>query len=116
MAVGLQDLKGTRAAEGPLDVDHRCLAERGGDIEIVSERGLDYLLLDSAVERYIDFLPLVVLSQIDERILFGELAKCDSQPIPVAGITWHDGGLQRRRRELKADVASCLPDSIPDPG
>src|SRR5215510_1331532 len=114
MAVGLQDLKGTRAAEGPLDVDHCRLAERGGDIEIVSERGLDYLFLDSAVERHVDLLPLVVLSQIDERVLFGELAKCDSQPIPVAGITRHDGGLQGRGRELKASVVLCLPDSIPD--
>ena len=56
------------------------------------------------------------MSQVDERILFGELAKCDSQPIPIAGITRHDGGLQGRRRELKASVVVCLPDSIPDPG
>jgi hypothetical protein len=116
MPVGLQDLKGTRAAEGPLDADHRRLAERGGDIEIVSERGLDYLFLDSAVERHIDLLPLVVLSQVDKRILFGELAECDSQPIPIAGITRHDGGLQGRGRELKASVVLCLPDSIPDLG
>src|SRR2546430_7804068 len=116
MPVGLQDLKGTRAAEGPLDVDHRRLAERGGDIEIVSERGLYYLFLDSAVERHIDLLPLVVLSQIDDRILFGELAKRDSQPIPIAGITRHDGGLQGRGREPKASVVVRLPDSIPDPG
>src|SRR5690348_12482980 len=116
MAVGLQDLNGTRAAEGPLDADHRRLAERGGDIEIVSERGLDYLFLDSAVERHVDLLPLVVLSQVDKRVLFGELAKCDSQPIPVAGITRHDGGLQGGGRELKASVVVCLPDSIPDPG
>ena len=116
MAVGLKDLKCTRAAEGPLDVDHRRLAERGGDIEVVSERGLDYLPLDRAVERHVDLLPLVVLSQVDKRVLFGELAKRDSQPIPVAGITRHDSGLQSRGRELKASVVLCLPDSIPDLG
>src|SRR2546429_2106540 len=116
MPVGLQDLKGTRAAEWPFDVDHCRLAERGGEIEIVSKRGLDYLFLDSAIKRHVDLLPLVVLSQVDERILFGELAKCDSQPIPIAGITRHDGGLQGRRRELKASVVVCLPDSIPDLG
>src|SRR5499427_7147603 len=115
MPVGLEDLKGTRAAEGSLDVDRR-LAERGGDIEIVSERGLDYLFLDSAVERHVDLLPLVVLPQVDKRVLFGELAKCDSQPIPVAGITGHDSGLQGRGRELKARVVLCLSDLIPDLG
>src|SRR5215472_8811137 len=116
MPVGLQDLKGTRVAEGPFDVDHRRLTERGGDIEIVSERGLDYLFLDGAVERHVDLLPLVVLSQVDKRVLFGELAKCDSQPIPVAGITRHDGGLQGGGRELKAGVVLYLSDLIPDLG
>src|SRR5215469_17332651 len=116
MPVGLQDLKGTCVAEGPFDADHRHLAERGGDIEIVSERGLDYLFLDSAVERHVDLLPLVVLSQVDKRVLFGELAKCDSQPIPVARITGYDGGLQSGGRELQARVVLCLPDLIPDLG
>src|SRR5215831_20479087 len=117
MAVGLEDLQGARAAEGPLDVDHRRLAERGGDIEIVSERGLDYLFLDRAVERHVDLLPLVILPHVDERILLGELAKRDPKPVAVAGITRHDGGLQRRRSELKAGVAAGpIADPVADPG
>jgi hypothetical protein len=91
MAVGLQDLHGAPAAEGPLDADHRGLAERGGHTEIVGERGLDDLLLDGPVERHVDLLPLVVLAQVDERILFGELAEGDAQPVPVPRITRHDG-------------------------
>jgi hypothetical protein len=47
MGIGLQVLTGTRGADGPFDADHRGLAERHTEIEIVGERGLDDLFLNS---------------------------------------------------------------------
>ena len=58
-----------------LDADRRRLAEVGGDAVVALERRLDDLLLDLAVERDGDLVPVVVLADVDERVLLGELGE-----------------------------------------
>src|ERR1700722_794041 len=103
MLVRLQDLKRPGAAGRTLDVDHGRFAEADRDAEVGSQRGLDDFLLDFAVERDVDLVPLVVLPHVDQRILFGKLAESDTEALFVAGIGRDHYGFQRWRREL-ADV------------
>ena len=76
--VGMEELDRRAAADRPLDVDRRRLAERDLDAELVCERRLDDLLLDVAVERDGDLAARVVLPDVDQRILLGELRERDA--------------------------------------
>ena len=67
---------------------------------IGGQGGLDDLLLYLAVEGDVNFLPDVVLPDVDERVLLGQLGHRGVQPRLVARVERHQGGLQRRRREV----------------
>ena len=87
-------------ADRAFDADCRGFAERRVHAEVIRERGLDDLLLYLAVERYGDLVPPVVLAEVDQRILFGELAQCRVQCCSVIRVPGGDDRLQRWRREV----------------
>ena len=64
----------------------RRLAEVGRDAVVALERRLDDLLLDLAVERHGDLVAMVVLADVDERVLLGELGErgAEASPAPRA--------------------------------
>ena len=72
---GRDDLLGLPHLAGALDADGRRLAELGGDAVVALERRPDDFLLDVAVERDGDLVTMVVLADVDERILLGELGE-----------------------------------------
>ena len=72
------------------------------DAEVGRQRRLDDLLLHLAVERDEHLLPDVVLPQVDQRVLLGELGERDVQRASVGGACGNDDRLQRRRREVMA--------------
>ena len=98
--LGMQELDRLAGAGGTLDVDRRRPAE--GDVEAVvaRQRRLDDLLLNLAVERDGQLAAHVVLPDVDQRVLLGELRERDAKPPAVVGSPRRDDGLQRRRREL----------------
>ena len=61
---------------------------------------LDDLLLHLAVERDEHLLPDVVLPEVDQRVLLGELGQGAVQRARSAAVSRHDDRLQRRRREV----------------
>ena len=71
----------------PLDADRRRLAERDVEAEVARQRRLDDLLLDLAVERDRELLADVVLPDVDQRVLLGELGERDAEPRSVVGIS-----------------------------
>ena len=79
----MQDLDRLAGAGGPLDVDRRRLAECDLQAELVCQRRLDDLLLDLAVERDRELLTRVVLPDVDQRVLLGELRERDAEPRAV---------------------------------
>ena len=92
--VGLADMRRT------LDADDRRLAEVRRDAVVALEGGLDDLLLDVAVERDRDLVP-VVLADVDERILLGELGERRAEAALILGSLGEDDGLERRTREAR---------------
>ena len=74
LRLGADDLLGLADARRALDAHDGRLAEVGGDAVVALERRLDDLLLDLAVERDRDLVAVVVLADVDERVLLGELA------------------------------------------
>ena len=88
------------AAGRPLDVDRRRLAEPHLDAVVRGERRLDDLLLHLPVERDRDLLASVVLADVDQGVLLGELRKRGAEPRSLRVVDRDDDGLQRRRREL----------------
>jgi hypothetical protein len=81
-----------------------------------SERGLDDLLLDLAVERHRDLVAVVVLADVDERVLLGELVQAAARLPPCSGPDRETTGLQRGTREARRDVLAAwrLADRIAD--
>ena len=102
--VGLlvDELDGRAGADRPLDADRRRLAEVDLEAEVVGQRRLDDLLLHLAVERDGDLLPSVVLPQVDQRVLLGELGERDVERAPVGRAAGDDDRLQGRRGEVVA--------------
>ena len=98
----------------PLDADRRRLAERDLEAVLVRERRLDHLPLHLAVERDRDLRPRVVLADVDQRVLLGELPERDAQPLAVRGIDGLDDRLERRRSEVVVDVAARLAEPVAD--
>ena len=80
-----RDLDRRAGAEGSLDADRRRLAEVDVDAEVGRQRRLDDLLLHLAVERDGTAPAGVVLPQVDQRVLFGELGERDVQRALVFG-------------------------------
>ena len=101
--------------DGPFDADRRRFPEADLDPVLGRQGGLDHLLLDLAVQGDVDFLPDVVLADVDERVLLGELGDGGVQPRLVARVAGHHGGLQRRRREVVLiRVVRGRPDRVAD--
>ena len=69
-------------ADRALDVDRRRLAESDVEAVVVCERGLDDLFLDLAVERDGQLLARIVLPNVDQRVLLGELRERDAKLLP----------------------------------
>ena len=58
----------------------------------------------------------IVLADVDERVLFGELRERDAEPRTVVGIARHDHRLECRRRELVMRfLGPELADAVADP-
>src|SRR5262249_35199794 len=90
--------------------------EAGLETVLGGQGGLDHLLLDLAVQRDVDLLPDVVLADVDEGVLLGELGQGGMQPRLVARIAGHDRRLQRGRREVTlARAVRPGPDRVADP-
>ena len=87
-------------ADEPLGADRRRLAELDVDAEVGRQRLLDHLLLHLAVEREEQLLPDVVLPQVDQRVLLGQLGESDVERALLSGLLRHDRRLQRRRGEV----------------
>ncbi len=98
----------------PLDADRRRLAERDLEAVLVRERRLDHLPLHLAVERDRDLRPRVVLADVDQRVLLGELPERDAQALAVRGVDRLDDRLERRRSEVMVDVAARLAEPVAD--
>ena len=90
-------------ADRSLDADRRRLAEGDVDAEVVRQRGLDDLLLHLAVERHRELLAQLVLPDVDQRVLFGELTERDVQRALV--------GRSRRGRRRSPGSAARSDDS-----
>src|SRR5262249_24439890 len=109
-----------RAGTGrPLDADRGALAERNLKSEFAGQRRPDDLLLHFAVERDKQLGPAVVLPQVDQRVLLGELCRArDQRPLAAGAGGNHDrperGWREVALRELAVRLAECVPD--PDCG
>ena len=75
----MQELDRLAHAGRPLDADRRRLAEGDVEAEVARQRRLDHLLLDLAVERDGELLAVVVLADVDQRVLLGELRERDAE-------------------------------------
>ena len=94
----VDDLGGRTGADRPLDADRRRFAEFDVDPELAGQRLLDHLLLYLAIERNRYLLPDIVLPEIDQRILLGQLGKGRMQRSLV-------GAACRARRPSPASAA-----------
>ena len=75
------------------------LAEVRRDAVVALEGRLDDLLLDLAVERDRDLVAGVVLADVDERVLLGELGEGRAERALLLGSLGEDDGFERRARE-----------------
>src|SRR4029453_2212640 len=95
-----QPLDGRPGADRPFDADGGGLAEADLQAEVVGQRGADDLLLDLAVELHRELLAQVVLAQVDQRVLLGQLGEGRVQGALVAGSGGDDHRLQGRWGEV----------------
>ena len=99
--LGMEELDRLARADRPFDVDRRRLAE--GDVDGRSRPPASPGSPPSGPRRRARRRARrrrVVLADVDQRILFGELRERDAEPCPVVGPLGDDDRLQRRRREL----------------
>jgi hypothetical protein len=93
------------------------LAEVGSDAVVALERRLDDFLLDLAVQRDGDLVAVLVLADVDERVLFGELGKGGPERPLLLGSAGEDhrfeAGSGEARRLLVA--GRRLTDRVADP-
>ena len=75
---------------------------------------LDHLLLHFAVEGDGDLLADIVLPQVDQRVLLGELGERRVQP-PLVGRAARKHGLQRRRGEVARGRSAAARRRVADP-
>jgi hypothetical protein len=90
--------RGTATCQ-PLDADRGRLAEADVKAEVRCQRGPDDFLLHLAVQRDGDLPADVVLPDVDQRVLLGQLGQRGAQRTELARIARHDHRLQRRRGE-----------------
>ena len=110
----VEDLDGLAASGRALDADRRHLPERDLEAVLVRERRLDHLPLHLAVERDRDLRPRVVLADVDQGVLVGELPERDAQPPAVCVIGRLDDRLEGRRSEVVLDIAARLAEPVAD--
>ena len=111
----VEELDRLSGADRPFDVDRRRLAEGDLEAEVVRQRRLNDLLLDFAVQRDGELLAAVVLANVDQRVLFGELRERDAELRAVVGPFRGDDRLQRRRGEVMVrSVGRELADPVAD--
>ena len=93
------------------------LPERDVDAELVGQRGLDDLLLHLAVERDGDLLAHVVLPQVDQRVLLGELGERGVQRAVgrAAGTARRPSPASAARTGAPARPARGWPIGVADP-
>ena len=83
----LDELDGRAGADRPLDAQiGRRLAEADVEAELVGQRGLDDLLLHLPVQGHGGLLPDLVVPQVDQRVLLGELGECEMQGALVGPV------------------------------
>ena len=102
---------------GTLDAHDGRLAEVRGDPVVAFERRLDDLLLDLPVQRHRDLVPMVVLADVDERVLLGELGEGRAEAAGLVGPDRVHDGLERRPREPGRLLLTGWrrPDRVADP-
>src|SRR5204863_6499248 len=93
------DLDGGTGPGRPLDADRRGLAEFHVDAEVVRQGLLDDLFLHLSVERHEQLLLNVVLAEVDQGVLLGELRERSMEQTLVGGVARNDDGFERRRGE-----------------
>ena len=98
-----------------LDVDGRRPTELDGDAVVVFQRRLDDLLLHLAVERDRDLLGVVVLPDVDQRVLLGELRERDAERVRLVRVERRDDRLQRWRCEVMPDIGMRSSNHVADP-
>ena len=96
----MHDLEVSTGGDGPFDADRGGVAELDGDGEVVGESLLDDLLLHLAVEREERLLVGIVLPEIDQRILFGELQESHMEGATITRAQRHDHCLECGRSEV----------------
>ena len=82
-----------------LDADRRRRSELDLEAVVALQRLGDDLLLDLSVEREEQLLAGVVLAEVDEWVLLGEIGECVEHGPLLSAVTGHDRSLQRRRGE-----------------
>src|SRR5215211_1259381 len=111
-----EQLDGGTDTDGPLDANRRRFTELDLEVVIVRQRRSDDLFLHLTVERDVQFLAYVVLSQVDQRVLLGELGERDMQRALVGGAAGNDDRFESRRGELVAFRGRPrFTDRVPDP-
>ena len=95
----MQDLLGLADPRRPLDAHDGRLAEIGNDAVLALERRLDDLLLDLAVQRDPDLRAMVVLPNIDQRVLLSKLPEGRSKRTRLLGQPREDDRFERRTRK-----------------
>src|SRR5439155_18485096 len=81
---------------------------------LLGEGRLDDLTLHLAVERDRDLASRVVLADVDQRVLLGELRQRDAQTLPVGGIGRSEHRLEGRRCEVMLHCTARLAEPIAD--
>src|SRR5215212_461961 len=109
-------LDGLTDADGPFDADHCRFTELDVDAVVVLKRRPDDLFLHLTVERDVYFLPAVVLSHVDQRVLLGELGERHIQRAFLGGMAGNDDRFQCRRDEIVSlQGRPRFADRVPDP-
>src|SRR5215211_7305534 len=108
-----EQLDGGTDADGPLDANRRRFTELDLEVVIVRQRRSDDLFLHLTVERDVQFLAYVVLSQVDQRVLLGELGERDVQRALVGGAKWWRSGVVRGSPIASPIRTSPRPQSLP---
>src|SRR5216683_7200376 len=95
--LGASRSRSTAAPQPASDTDRRGLAKADAEAEVGRQRCPDDFLLDLAVERDGDLPTGVVLPDVDQRVLLGELGERHAEGTVVAATAGNDDRLQRRR-------------------